>query len=131
MHTRRAVVVMQVPEHLEKTECEAFQAELSMLLEGERPRIVLDCSQIRYIDSVGIEMFLYCMDEVMKRDGDVKLAALSAESAIILELMKVDRLFEIFDETDEAVESFHAFPFYEAPTEPRWAQGAGSLEAAS
>jgi anti-sigma B factor antagonist len=132
MHTSRPVVVLEVPEQLDKAECEAFQKELQSLMEGERPRIVLDCCQVRQIDSLGVEMLLYCMDEVMKRDGDVKLAALSPEVAIILELMKVDRLFEIFESTDEAVESFHSFPLYEStPTEQRWLEGAGSLEAAS
>jgi len=131
MYTSRPVVVLQVPEKLDKAECDMFQKEVHSLLEGERPRIVLDCSEIKRIDSIGVEMFLYCMDEVMKRDGDVKLAALSPEAAIILELMKVDRLFETFEDTDEAVESFHAFPSYEAPAEQHWIEGAGSLEAAS
>ena len=54
-------------------------------------------------------MLLHCVQEAMKRDGDLKLAAVSPAAATILELMRVDRLFETFETTDEAVQSFHAF----------------------
>ena len=41
----------------------------------------------------------------MKRDGDIKLANLSPASAAILELMRVDRLFEIFDTAERQREA--------------------------
>ena len=46
----------------------------------------------------------------MKRDGDLKLAALSPESEVILELMRVARVFEAYPTSDEAVRSFNALP---------------------
>ena len=52
---------------------------------------------------------LRCMEEAMKRNGDLKLAALSPQLAVILEMTRVDRLFEIFDNCNDAVESFHRF----------------------
>ncbi|HLV89311.1 MAG TPA: STAS domain-containing protein [Candidatus Sulfotelmatobacter sp.] len=131
MHPNRPVIVMQVPERLYRADAEAFRNELQALLEVGRPRIVLDCSQIKDIDSRGVEMLLHCMDEAMKRDGDVKLAAVAPGSAVILELMKVDRLFEVFETSDEAVQSFHALPQYEIPQNQTWMAGAADLEAAS
>lgn len=131
MHASRPVIVMQVPQQLYQPDADSFRSELKTLLDAERPRIVLDCSEINDIDSKGVEMLLHCMDEAMKRDGDVKLAAVAPGSAVILELMKVDRLFEVFDTADEAVRSFQAIPLYEVPQGPSWFEGAGSLEAAS
>lgn len=127
----RPVIVMQVPERLYESEAAKFQEELNNLLHAERPRIVLDCSGIRDIDSTGVEMLLLCMDEAMKRDGDVKLAAVAPGSAVILELMKVDRLFEVFDSAEEAVRSFHGFPLHEIPQQQPWIENLGDLEAAS
>lgn len=43
----------------------------------------------------------------MKRNGDVKLAAVPPVGAGLLELTGVKRLFDIFDTTAEAVNSFH------------------------
>jgi anti-anti-sigma factor len=51
MHTSGPVIVMQVPVQLNHAEVKPFLEELQPLLEGDRPRIVLDCSQVRYMDS--------------------------------------------------------------------------------
>jgi hypothetical protein len=46
----------------------------------------------------------------MKRNGDVKLASIPPGATAILELTRVDRLFEAFDSTADAVNSFLQFP---------------------
>jgi anti-anti-sigma factor len=124
VYTSGPVIVMQLPEQLTHVEVKTFCGELQPLLENDRPRIVLEGSHIRYVDSAGVEMLLHCMEEAMKRDGDVKLAAVSPEAAVILEIMRVDRLFEMFETTDEAVQSFHAFPTCAVPQTEPWYNGA-------
>jgi len=104
------VIVMELPEKLNHAEGNAFLAEMRPLLEIDRPRVVLDCSQVQHMDSAGIEILLHCMEEAMKRDGDVKLAAVSPATAAILELMRVDRVFEVFEATEAAAASFHPVP---------------------
>ena len=120
MSTNRPVVVMQMPEQLALGEIPSFKQELAPLLESHRPRIVLDCSQVRNIDSAGVEMLLYCLEEAMKRDGDLKLADVSKEAQVILEVMRVDRVFEIFMTAEEAVRSFNAVPAEAAPQNAPW-----------
>jgi hypothetical protein len=66
----------------------------------------------------GLQVLLHCLEEAMKRNGDVKLAAIPPAAAAILELTRVDRLFEAFDDTVTAVNSFYQFPvpaFQQAP----------------
>jgi anti-sigma B factor antagonist len=125
MSTRVPVIVMELPEKLGLVEGKSFLAELQPLLEMDRPRIVLDCSQLQQIDSAGIEALLHSMEEAMKRDGDLKLAAVSPASAAILELMRVDRLFEVFETSEQAVQSFHAIATPEAPQSLPWYSGYG------
>ena len=120
MSNNRPVVVMQVPEQLNHSQVPAFLQELEPLLEAHRPRIVLDFSQVRGIDSTGIEMLLNCLEEAMKRDGDLKLADVSREAQVILELMRVDRVFEMFSTCEEAVRSFHAIPVEAVPQDAPW-----------
>jgi len=135
MSTSGPVIVMQLPEELKRQEVGPFLDELQPLLESDRPRVVLDCSQVRHMDSAGVEMLLHCIQEAMKRDGDLKLAAISPESAVILELMRVDRLFEIFNTPDEAVQSFQGLPAASTQQTESWYTGTlgalGDLEAAS
>jgi|SRR5436853_269505 anti-sigma B factor antagonist len=105
-----SVSVKKMPESVSVSETHQLFNELSPLLKVDRPCIVLDFSEVRQLDSAGIELLLRCMEEAMKRNGDVKLAAVSPQAAVILQLTRVDRLFEIFEKTADAVESFHRFP---------------------
>jgi anti-anti-sigma factor len=130
MLTNWPVVVMQVPEQLNAQEVHLFMQEVGPLLQSTRPRLVLDCSQIRSIDSAGVEMLLHCLEEALKRDGDLKLATLSPESEVILELMRVARIFETFGTCDEAVRSFQAIPADVIPDVAPWQPTAfGEMEA--
>ncbi len=135
MYTSGPVIVMQLPEKLNQTQVSSVFSEMEPLLENDRPRLVLDCSEVQQMDSAGVEMLLHCMEGVMKRDGDLKLAALSPACATILELMRVDRLFEIFESSEAAVQSFHAFPSYAIPQSEPWYTPAygqlGDIKAAS
>ena len=79
------------------------------ILKSDQPRVVFDFCHVRRMDSLGVEMLLHCMEEVVKRDGDLKLAAIPPQLAVILELTRVDRLFEVYETTSDAVESFYGF----------------------
>jgi anti-anti-sigma factor len=104
---RRPVVVMELPEQIGANEAAEIFQDVSSLLEFQRPRIVFDLSQVRSVDNDGVQMLLHCLDEAMKRDGDLKLAAISPQSQMILELMRADGIFEIFETAGEAVRSFN------------------------
>jgi len=83
-----------------------FFKELESRLNIDRPCVVLDCSKVREMDPFAIHILLCCLEEAMKRDGDVKLAAVSASAQRSLALNRVDGLFEIYDTESEAVNSF-------------------------
>lgn len=120
MLTSGPVIVMQVPERLTVSETHDFMRDVAPLLESNRPRIVLECSQVRIMDSAGVEALLHCLEEALKRDGDLKLAALSAETEVILELLRVARVFETFATSDDAVRSFNAVPVDALPQSTPW-----------
>lgn len=120
MLTSGPVIVMQVPEQLTGGEAQNFMQELGPLLESNRPRVVLDCSQVRSIDSAGVEALLHSLEESLKRDGDLKLAALSPEAEVILELLRVARVFETFPTSEEAVRSFNAIATESLPQNTPW-----------
>jgi anti-sigma B factor antagonist len=107
MLTSGPIVVIQLPEALNAREVHQFTEELGPLLDTSRPRIVFDGSQIRSIDSAGVEFLLHSLEEALKRDGDLKLAALSREAEVMLEMTRVARVFETFESCDEAVRSFN------------------------
>jgi anti-sigma B factor antagonist len=129
MSSKGPVIIMELPEQLKQNQVKTFMRELEPLLDSARPCIVFDCSKIQDIDSAGVEMLLQSLELAMKRDGDLKLAAVSPASAIILELMRVDRLFEVFDTPEEATLSFQTFsPAVVPQSQPWYAAGYGLAE---
>jgi len=101
-----AVTVTQLPEAVNRRRGRLFFKELEGQMNVDRPCIVLDCSRIREMDRSAIHMLLCCLEEAMKRDGDVKLAAVSPSARLALEATRVDRLFEIYETEMDAVNSF-------------------------
>ena len=106
----RAVAVKQLPETLNANRGRTFFKELESCLNIDRPCLVLDCSKVRVMDSSAAHFLLCCLEEAIKRNGDVKLAAIPAGAAAILELSGIDRLFEVYDTNAEAVSSFRRLP---------------------
>jgi anti-anti-sigma factor len=86
-----------------------FLEEVKPLLEHDRPQIVFDLSSVRKIDAAGVDMLLYCMRETSRRDGDLKLASLSPQARIMLDLTRTGRLFEVFANSAEAARSFMGY----------------------
>jgi len=108
MKTRtRPVSIRTVPERLDGTRRQAFYREVESCINVDRPAIVLDCSSVHGLDRNTIQLFLCCLEEAMKRNGDVRLAAVSPELKSSLKLMELDALFQIFDCIGDAVVSFH------------------------
>ena len=109
METSRPVVVKRMPERVNQKQARLFLNDVQPFLKSDRPQLVFDLSLVKQLDSAGVEMLLHCVSEVMKRDGDLKLASLSPEAAVVLELTRTDRLFEIYNNSTEAARSFSHF----------------------
>jgi anti-sigma B factor antagonist len=104
---KRAVLVKQLPEKLSGKQGRVFFRDLETSMSVDRPYVVLDCSNVERLDRSVVEVLLCCLEEAIKRNGDVKLASIPSGAEAILELTGVNRLFEIFDTAVGAVHSFH------------------------
>jgi len=104
------VEVKQLPEALTMKHARVFLRELESCMKSDRPCVVLDCSKVRQMDRTAVHLLLGCLEEAIKRNGDVKLAAVSNSAREILELTGVSRLFEMFETNAEAMISFNRLP---------------------
>lgn len=103
----REVVARSLPEVSGASQTKAFLRELSESLAGAiRPRVVLNCAGVRKVDGELVYLLLCCLETVMKRNGDVRLAAIPDRMRPALELYGMHRLFRFYASTEEAIESF-------------------------
>jgi anti-anti-sigma regulatory factor len=108
---KRPVAVMQLPEQWGKKEAKQFARQVERCMNVSRPYLVLDCSNVRHLDKSVVYSLLGCLEEALKRNGDVKLVGIPLATDAILGSAGTNQLFEIFDTTAEAVNSFHQFSF--------------------
>ncbi len=107
--SKKPVVVKRMPERMNLKQARGFYKEVQPFLISDRPQIVFDMSQVKQIDAAGVDVLLACMRDAIRRDGDLKLSGLSPQAAVVLELTRTGRLFEIYDTSSAAVKSFSNF----------------------
>jgi anti-anti-sigma factor len=94
-----------------------FLDEFKSHIDVLRPCIVLDCSHVRQMDRPTLELLIYCLEEAMKRNGDVRLAAVSSQAKTILEGNGMADLFHFYDTDVQAVASFRRLSVAPPPTD--------------
>lgn len=87
-------------------EAREFYKQLCPILISDRPRIVFDMSKTFHVDSTGIAVLLRCIYQATRRDGDIKLAGVSAQIAVVFELTRIGQIFEMYDTAVAATMSF-------------------------
>ncbi|MDP3001098.1 MAG: STAS domain-containing protein [Bryobacterales bacterium] len=76
-----------------------------LLAEGAR-RFLFNLQQVDYIDSTGLGMLVMCYTTVEKAGGELKLLNLNRRNVELLVLTKLFTVFELFNEEQDAVNSF-------------------------
>lgn len=102
----RNVTVKQLPETVNEEQEWAFLEEMKMSVYAERPRVVLNCSRLSVLKESTLHLLLSCLEEAMKRNGDVRLSALTKPAKAVLDAAGLGRLFKVYDSDTEAVKSF-------------------------
>jgi anti-sigma B factor antagonist len=102
----RAVTVRKLPPKLDGKRAQVFLRELEECLSARKPAVVLDCSGVRGLSRDELWLMLCCLEQAMKRNGDVRLAALSRETRAALDDSGVGRLFKSYETSAEAIASF-------------------------
>jgi anti-sigma B factor antagonist len=82
---------------------ELKQRILQELEKGER-KFVIDFSRTGYIDSSGLGVLVSLSKKIRERGGELRLAALNEDLRTLFELTKLDTLFQIADNREEALQ---------------------------
>lgn len=100
------VIVIVVPERADVRRHYSFLRDLASRMGEYRPYVVLDCSRLSTIDGNNIYFLLCCLEEALKRNGDVRLAGVTAQAKTMIEAAGADRIFQIFASNADAIDSF-------------------------
>jgi anti-sigma B factor antagonist len=74
--------------------------------EAGRRQIILNLEEVDYIDSTGLGSLVICYTSLQKAGGALKLLNLNRRNIELLVLTKLTTVFEIFNDEQDAVNSF-------------------------
>ncbi len=69
---------------------------------GHNNRIVLDLSEMEYIDSTGLCAIVYALQRISDSSGALKLAALQSKPRVVFDITKAYKIFDIYDTVEAA-----------------------------
>jgi anti-anti-sigma factor len=82
-----------------------FKRGMTPVLEAHA-QIVFDLSRLAFVDSSGLGAFLSCLRHVHAKGGDLKLCSLLPPVHTLFELVRMHRIFHIFDTQEAAIQAF-------------------------
>ena len=79
---------------------------LAEIAEGQKPKVALDLDKVSMMDSAGLGVLVSSYTSVQKRGGRLVLAGLGRGLQNLIAITKLTRVFDIYENVDEAIKSF-------------------------
>ena len=99
------IVVSLLTEVLDAGNADEFKTGFASIAE-ESKKIVLELSRVNFIDSSGCGSLLSCHRQIKSLGGDLKICGMQETVRMVFELVRMDRIIDLFDSKEEAVKAF-------------------------
>ena len=103
-----SIAVAAVPvDELDASNAGEFKRDIGPVLQANT-KLVLDLSQLRFVDSSGLGAMLSCLRQLSAKSGDLKLCGMSKQVRALFELVRMHRIFDIYGTREEAARAFQS-----------------------
>jgi anti-sigma B factor antagonist len=103
---RNGVAVVHLKGYLDAHTAPDFEKVLRDLIDSDRIRLVVNLSDLNYIASAGVGVFMGFIEELRGRGGDIKLAEPTEKVYRVFDLLGFHLLYDICKKEDEAVQKY-------------------------
>jgi anti-sigma B factor antagonist len=103
---REDVVILTLKGRLTLGESNIVREQINQLAAAGKHNIVVDLGGVEYIDSTGLGILVICFTSLKKLGGALKLVNPNKRNVELLLLTKLHTVFEVFNEVQDAVNSF-------------------------
>lgn len=83
-----------------------FNEVLHKYIDEGKKNIVVDLSDVKFMNSSGLGMLIGGLTTIKKADGNLKLARVTEKIESLLIITKLITIFEFFETVEEAVKSY-------------------------
>lgn len=104
---RPDVAVLRLSGELDADTSPQLHNLIAELLERPVPRIIVDLTNLKFCDSVGLSAFVTARQVIVARGGWLTFAGANRFLTDLLETVGLSRYFAIFPEVDDAIAAAH------------------------
>jgi anti-sigma B factor antagonist len=83
-----------------------LESAFQTLLDDQKYNIVVNFTDLSYISSAGLGVFMGFIEEVRAHNGDIKMSNMSAKIFRVFDLLGFPTIYDIFKDESEAFEKF-------------------------
>ena len=86
----------------------SLHEKLHELIETGTRSVVIDLRDVDWMNSSGLGILIGGLSAIRKSGGDLRLASVTEKIEEVLRITKLDRVFDVYGSTDEAVTSYES-----------------------
>ena len=86
----------------------SLHEKLHELIETGTRSVVIDLKDVDWMNSSGLGILIGGLSAIRKSGGDLRLASVTEKIEEVLRITKLDRVFDVYGSTDDAVTSYES-----------------------
>lgn len=99
------LVVAITREHFDASNSDHIGQTMRALF-SQGTKLVLDLARVRFVDSTGLGAIFACMKALDALGGTLKLCGLTQRVEVLFDLVRMNKLVDVFPTRQEAIHSF-------------------------
>ena len=100
------VTIVELQGELDSEFSEMFESTIVTIVAERKIGLVVDMSNVGFIDSSGLEQLLWARDYCSENNCQLRLAGIEENCGKILEVTRLENEFDRYENLSEAVKSF-------------------------
>ncbi len=100
------ISVLYLKGYLDAHTAPELENALQKLMDEQNYKIVVNFSELNYISSAGLGVFMGFIEDIRKNGGDIKLSSMKPKIFRVFDLLGFPTLYDILDDEEKAVDKF-------------------------
>ncbi len=100
------IVILDIEGEIDLYNAPTLKDMIKKYMNEQKYNIIINLAKVSYIDSSGIGALISSLSNLKKYQGGLKITNVRGSVKKVFELTKLTNFFEIYEEEDEAINSF-------------------------
>jgi len=106
IETKNGLTVCHIEGEIDINSSPGIKKSFDKVLSSKAPKIIVNLSKVTYVDSSGLATLVEILKNMRSYGGRLRLTNLSSKVKSLFEITKLEKLFEIMTDEQEAISTF-------------------------